>query len=342
MTDQALAPYMKKLFATVVITLGVLMLLYAVRLAWTPIIWIGIAAFLAVAINPIIHWLQRYMPRQSVGLATFLVLLVLCGASIALAWAFFVPLVQQTARLIAALPDLANKANQALAATPFADTIATTSSQAASSASQLGNALLAIITGTVEAVVAFVTIVALMFFMTLEGKTIKETTNKLTPAKMRKDAQELGSKVYGIINGYVVGNFLLSMLYGLCSGLLLWLLGSPYFLILGFIAALLDLIPLIGSTIAAIIIALVCLLTGQVWMAAVFVVFTIIYVQVENAVLNPLVYSKKVDISPLTVLIAVLIGAAIAGVVGTLLAIPVAATIKETSKVLLKYRRAEA
>lgn len=342
MTDQTLASYMKKLLATIATVLAVVIVLYAVRLAWTPIIWTGIAAFLAVAINPIIHWLQKYMPKKSIGLATLLILLIFCSASIALAWAFFVPLVQQTTRLIATLPDLANKANEALASTPFANTIKANSGQVANSAGQLGGVLLSVVTGTIEAVVAFVTIVALMFFMTLEGKKIKETTNRLTPAKMRKDVQELGSKVYGIINGYVVGNFLLSMLYGVCSGLLLWLLGSPYFLILGFIAALLDLIPLVGSTIAAIIIALVCLLTGQVWMAAIFVIFTIVYVQVENAVLNPLVYSKKVDISPLTVLIAVLIGAAIAGVVGTLLAIPVAATIKETSKVLLKYRKLEA
>lgn len=339
MTDQSLAPYMKKLFSTILTVTAVLAILFAIKLAWVPLVWIGIAAFLAVAINPIIHWLQKYMPKKSIGLATLLILLIFCGASIALAWAFFVPLVQQTTRLIATLPELATKANEALAKTPFADTVKANSGQIAASAGQAGGVLLSIISGTVEAAVAFVTIIALMFFMTIEGKTIKDTTLKYTPKKMLKDVHELGGKVYGIINGYVVGNFLLSALYGLCSGLLLWLLGSPYFLVLGFIAALLDLIPLIGSTIAAIIIALVCLLTGQVWMAAIFVLFTIVYVQLENAVLNPLVYSKKVDISPLTVLISVLIGAAIAGVLGTLLAIPVAATIKETSKVLVKYRK---
>lgn len=338
MTDQSLAPFLKRVFALV----GIAVVLYMVFLARTPLIWIGIAAFLAVAINPIIHWLQRFMPKKSIGLATFLLLILLCGASIALAWAVFVPLAEQTKSLIANLPELAAKAEQLVASTPFAESIKTNANQIASSVGQAGGVLLSVLSGTVEVAVAFVTIIALMFFMTLEGKTIKETTQKLTPAKMRKDVDELGSKVYIIINGYVIGNFLLSMMYGVASGLLLWLLGSPYFLILGLIAALLDLIPLIGSTIAAILIAFVCLLTGQVWMAAIFVVFTIVYVQLENAVLNPLVYSKKVDISPLTVLIAVLIGAAIAGVLGTLLAIPVAATIKETTKVLLKYRRAEA
>lgn len=334
MTDTSLTSFLKRIFAL----LGIAAVLFMAYLAWTPLVWIGIAAFLAVAINPIIHWVQTFMPKKSIGLATFLILLVLCGVSVGLAWALFVPLAEQTKSLVANLPEFADKAEQLLAKTPFADSIQTNANQVVGSASQVGSLLISFLSGTVEVIVAFITIIALMFFMTLEGKTIKQTTNKLVPSKMRKDVAELGGKVYGIINGYVVGNFLLSAMYGISSGLLLWLLGNPYFLILGLLAALLDLIPLIGSTIAAILIAIVCVLSGQVWVAVIFIAFTIVYVQLENAVLNPLVYSKKVDISPLTVLIAVLIGAAIAGVLGTLLAIPVAATIKETSKVLLKYR----
>lgn len=334
MADQSLNMFVKR----ILVLLAIGTVLYMGYIARTPLIWIGIAAFLAVAINPIIHWLQKYMPGNSIGLATSVVLLVSSVASISLAWALFAPLVNQTTELVKNLPELANKADQFLANTPFADAVQISSEQLASSAAQVGTILLSFVNGVIEAIVAFVTIVALMFFMTLEGKRIKQTALKLLPTKLRADSKELGGKVYGIINGYVIGNFLLSMMYGVASGLVLWLLGSPYFLILGLLAALLDLIPLVGSTIAAIIIGIVCILTGQVWAAVLFAAFTIVYVQLENAVLNPMVYSKKVDISPLTVLIAVLIGASIAGVMGTLLAIPVAATIKETGKLLFKHR----
>lgn len=333
MTDQL---FTKRVITITLTALSVVGLLWLVRLAWTPLVWVGIAAFLAVAVNPIIHWLQRYMPKKSIGLATFVTLGGLCVAGGALAWLFFAPLVQQTTNLIAAIPQLIDKAGQLLADTPFTETVKSNTSQLVSSAQQIGGLVLSLVSWTVEAIVAFVTIVALMFFMTLEGKTIKQTVTRLTPANMRKDVSELGSKVYVIINGYVIGNFLLSALYGITSALMLWALGNPYFLVLGLVAGILDLIPLIGSTIAAILIALVCILSGQMWVAAMFAIFTIVYVQIENAVLNPLVYAKKVDISPLTVLIAVLIGASIAGVVGTLLAIPAAATIKETGKLLTK------
>jgi len=325
-------------FKRLLIALGVAAVLYMGYLARTPLVWIGVAAFLAVAINPIIKWLQQYMPQKSLGLATIVVLVVLCAVSVGLVWAVFVPLVDQTSQLIANLPELVNKANSLLANSPFTDAVKVNSAQLSSSASQVASAVLAFVNSIIGAVVAFVTVVALMFFMTLEGKSMKDTTLRVMPSKLLSDAKDLGSKVYWIINGYVVGNFLLSMIYGAASGVVLWILGSPYYLILGLIAALFDLVPLVGSTIAAIIIGIVCVLTGQAWVAALFAVFTIIYVQLENAVLNPMVYSKKVDISPLTVLVAVLIGAAIAGIMGTLLAIPVAATIKEAARIVLARR----
>lgn len=334
MKDISLSMFLKRVAAL----LGVALLLYCIYIAWLPIVWIGIAAFLAVAINPIIHWLQKYLPGENIAVATSVVLAIFCIASVGLAWALFVPLVNQTKDLITNLPELTAKANDALAHTPFADAIKTTSDQLSSSAAQMGGVVLGFINGVIEAVVAFVTIVALIFFMTIEGKTIKKTTLRILPNNLLKDGKELGGKVYTIINGYVIGNILLSLMYGVSSGLVLWLLGSPYYLILGFVAFLLDLVPLVGSTIAAIIIGIVCLLSGQTWAAVLFAAFTIVYVQLENAVLNPLVYSKKVDISPLTVLIAVLIGAALAGVMGTLLAIPVAATIKEAGRLILAKR----
>jgi predicted PurR-regulated permease PerM len=138
----------------------------------------------------------------------------------------------------------------------------------------------------------------------------------------------------------VVGNLILSALFGVLAALILWAMGSPYWLPLAFMAGLIDLIPLVGSTIAAAIVAIICLLSGQTSIAVAFSVFTILYVQLESNVLNPMVYSKSVEVSPLIVLVSILLGGAMAGIVGALIAIPVAATLQVIAKELLKDRLA--
>lgn len=350
MNDMQLSIFRKKVISAVVIILGTSLLLYAAALAREPLLWIAIAGFLAVAINPIVHQTQRFMPKKSLALATILVLAGLCGIIGVLIWLFLGPLLQQTVNLISSLPEIISKINETLSKTPLSNSLSINkeaivsrlqndSGQIISSVSQLGTIVLGVLSGVVGVIVAFVSVISLMFFMTIEGKSIKEFALSLVNKKDRKQASKIGGDVYSIINGYVVGNFIISAIFGAASAVVLWLCGSPYFLILALVVGLIDLIPLVGATIGAVLVGIIFLLSGQPLAAAAFAIYTIVYVQFESAVLNPAIYSKNVDVSPLTVLASILIGGAVAGVMGALIAIPVAATLKVVVNALLENRR---
>ena len=136
----------------------------------------------------------------------------------------------------------------------------------------------------------------------------------------------------------MTGNLAISFVAGVASTSVLLVLGVPYAVALGLLVAILDLIPLAGATIAAVIVSTVGFL-HSVTAGIVLIVFFILYQQFENQVLQPLVYGRTVQLSPLIVLIAVLMGAKLAGVIGALGAIPVAGAIQVIVVDWLAYRR---
>jgi predicted PurR-regulated permease PerM len=132
---------------------------------------------------------------------------------------------------------------------------------------------------------------------------------------------------------------LISLIAGISSTVVLMIMGVPYAVALGVLVAVLDLIPLAGATLAAIIVSTVAFI-DSIPSGIVVLIFFIVYQQIENHVLQPLVYSRTVQLSPLAILIAVLIGAKIAGILGALAAIPVAGTIQVLLLAWLADRRA--
>ena len=148
------------------------------------------------------------------------------------------------------------------------------------------------------------------------------------PATQQPRWRKVGNDIYRTVGGYVTGNLLISLIAGVTSGIVLWAAGVPYAVALGLLVALLDLIPLAGATIAAIVVVLVAFAARGTTAAIVVGVFFVVYQQLENHVIQPLVYGRTVQLSPLAVLVSVLIGAQIAGVLGALAAIPVAGAIQ--------------
>jgi predicted PurR-regulated permease PerM len=343
--------YAKRVLMATLIVLGVLLLIWLGYLARGPLIWLGIAAFFAVAINPTVKRVAHVMPKRNTALATLAVLLVIALIAAGVLTLFLAPLVQQTIRLFGSIPSLVGQLSSGLAGTPVFQSLHITKSSITSfidtninsiltSATFIGSFLLNLVLGVVNSLIAVVAIVSLIFFMTVESQRWKEVTLKLFRPNHRETAARIGHQVYGIINGYVVGNIILSFIFGVASAIVLWIMKSPYFLPLGLAVGLIDLIPLVGSTIGAALVVIVCILAGQYWAAVVFIIYTVLYVQLENNVLNPAIYSKNVDVSPLIVLVSILIGAAVAGIIGALIAIPVAATIQVVGRELLKNRLA--
>ena len=197
---------------------------------------------------------------------------------------------------------------------------------------------LAVTKGVITAVFATVTIAFLTLFMLLEGPTWIERLYSLLPEEKQPRWRAMGRDIYRTIGGYVTGNLAISLIAGIVSTTVLVILGVPYAVALGLLVAILDLIPLAGATIAAVAVSTVAFL-DSIQSGIIVLIFFIVYQQLENHVLQPIVYGRTVQLSPLAVLIAVLIGAELAGVIGALAAIPVAGTIQVILVDWLTHRR---
>jgi predicted PurR-regulated permease PerM len=176
--------------------------------------------------------------------------------------------------------------------------------------------------------------------MLLEGPQWMERIYGLVPEPQQPRWRAVGHDIYRTVGGYVNGNLLISLIAGVASGIVLFALGVPYAVALGLVVALLDLIPLAGATIAAVVVVLVGLAANGLTAAIVLAVFFVVYQQAENHILQPVVYGRTVELSPLAVLIAVLVGAEVAGILGALGAIPIAGAIQVVIVDWQRHRRA--
>jgi predicted PurR-regulated permease PerM len=330
------------------LTFGFLLLLYVTWIARQVLTWTLVALFLALALNPAVDFFQRQgLKRRGVSAAVTFLLTI--GAIIAL-FSLFVPTLVNEARGFAdALPGYINDisagrgqlgrlADKYEIEARVRDAV---QNGGAESALGLSGTALALTKGVLTFVVALVTITFMTFFMLLEGPAWMERFYSLLPEGSRGRWEKVGNEIYRTIGGYVTGNLLISVIAGIASTLVLLILGVPYAVALGLLVAILDLIPLAGATLAAIIVTTVAFL-HSIPAGIIVLVFFVVYQQVENHVLQPLVYSRTVQLSPLAILISVLIGAKIAGVLGALAAIPVAGTIQVLLLTWLELRRERA
>jgi predicted PurR-regulated permease PerM len=187
-------------------------------------------------------------------------------------------------------------------------------------------------------VAGVVTIAFMTFFMLLEGPAWRDRFIALLPEGGQARAHRMASAIARTIGGYVTGNLLISLIAGFLTTIVLLVVGVPFALALGLLVAILDLIPLAGATLGAIIVTLVAL-TDSLTAALIVLVWFVVYQQLENHLLQPIVYGRTVQLSPLAILVSVLIGAEVAGVIGALGAIPVAGTIQILISDWLQHRR---
>lgn len=172
----------------------------------------------------------------------------------------------------------------------------------------------------------FIVIVLTLYFLAAMDTT-KNALYRLAPASRRDRVGRLGDRILSGIGGYVSGAFIVAMCAGLSSLVFLFVVGmGEYAVALAFVVALLDVIPMIGATIGAVIVTAIAFAT-DVKTGIICAIFYIVYQQVENYVIYPRVMSRSVDIPGAVTVIAALVGAALMGVVGALLAIPTAAAI---------------
>jgi predicted PurR-regulated permease PerM len=311
------------------------------------LIWIFVAIFLAMALNPAVEALQRRGVRRR-GVAVTIVFIAAILAVAALGATIIPTLVAQVNDFVEAVPGYAEDLTAGRGPLGFLEREYQITERVreaiedggASRILGLSDTALAVTKGVVTAVVATITIAFLTLFMLLEGPSWVERFYGLLPEEKQPRWRAVGQDVYRTIGGYVTGNLAISLIAGVVSTAVLLTLGVPYAVALGLLVALLDLIPLAGATIAAVIVTTVAFLDSTT-SGIILLVFFVVYQQLENHLLQPVVYGRTVQLSPLAVLIAVLIGAELGGVVGALAAIPVAGGIQVLLRDWLKHRRSQ-
>jgi len=334
---------------TILVVLGLTLLVFLglalVYFAWRVVTWVLVAVFLASALNPAVEFFERRQMRR--GFAAGLVFLLAIAAIGGIGFIVVPPLVDQITKFVDAVPDLIADMTKGRGPFGFLETDyhivdrvrEAVEERGASGVFGLTKPAVAVAQSVVTAVVGTVTIAFLTLFMLLQGRQTVERFLALLPETARPRWERVGANVYRAIGGYVTGNIFISLIAGVASAIVLFAVGSDYAVALAVVVAIFDLIPLAGATIAAAIVSTVVFIELDWVQGVIVVVFFLVYQQLENHFLQPVIYGRTVQLSPLAVLVAVLIGAELAGILGALAAIPTAGTIQAIGRELLLYRR---
>ena len=320
---------------TVVVVVGVALLLYLIYLVRRPLLWVLVAVFLAVALSAPVTILSRYMKR---GLAIAIVYLALILVPVAVGLLVVPPIVTQMTHLVNDLPsyaqDLQDFANRNPTLRKLERDYQITArleeqarnlpSKAGDAAGLLQDAGLTL----VNSIFAVVTILVLTAFMLGSGPMWVDKVIALQPEDRAKRMRRVADHSASAVGGYVGGVLLQATTAGILAYVVLSILGVPFKAPLAVLIFFLDLIPLVGATIGAVLVGIVTLFVDFPTATIVWTVWAIVYQQVENNVIQPRIQQRAVNVHPLGVLISVLFGAALLGVLGALVAIPVAATLQ--------------
>jgi predicted PurR-regulated permease PerM len=311
---------------------GVGLLLYGLYLIRSILVLVLVAAFLAVALDPVVRALGRLRLKRSRA-----VLVVLLGTLLFVA-AFVAsvtpPLVKQTERLATQIPkfaeDLSTHSKRFQELEKRYDISMRLRSAVSNVPSIAGKSLggaLGVARSVGRAVFSVLTVMILTIYFLIDLPNLIAGAARLFPASRRDRLQHNAQIVFDRISGYMIGNIGVSIVAGVTSGIALALLGVPYALPLAMWVAIADLIPMVGAMLGAVPAVIVAFFSGA-WTGIGTVAFFAVYQQVENYVVSPRVMKRAVDISPAAVVLAALIGGTLLGFVGALLAIPLAASIK--------------
>ncbi|XRQ05077.1 AI-2E family transporter [Actinomadura welshii] len=306
------------------------MLVQAASNAKSVIVMIVVAMFLAVGLNPAVERLRKIgLPRGAAVAAVFLGVLLFFAGFVA---SLVQPITEQVTELRKSIPEYVEQLqnNETLAEWDKRYGLLDRAEQAVNSP-DFQNSLTDTATGigkvAINGVFQTLTILILTLYFLSSLPQIKTFFYKLAPRSRRARVALLGDEILDRIGGYVAGQFTIAFIAGISSYIFLSILGVDYALALSLIVAVTALIPLVGATIGAVVVGLVAFLTGNTTDLIAVVIFYLVYQQVENYVVYPRVMKRTVDVQPAVTIVAALVGAALLGVVGALLAIPTAAAI---------------
>lgn len=341
-------PTVRSIFRVVAIVVLSVLALYLVYLLRQPLGWLAMALFVALALAGPVRVLERRMPR---GLAIAVVYLALLGAPMLLGALIVPDLVTQATDLAEDVPEYAADLREFIEENETLrdldekyDIAAQLEDQAAELPARVGDAatlLSDLGIGIVNSIFAVVNILILSVFMLVSGRRWVDAALALRPPAEAARIRRFLDRIANAVTGYVQGALLVAVVAGTSSYVVMTILGVPFAAPLAVMVGLFALIPVIGATIAAFLVALVTLFNDFPTTTIVWVIWAIVYQQLENYVVQPQVQKRTVDIQPFVVLVAVLFGATLLGVVGALVAIPVAASIQIAVREWWEWRLSE-
>jgi predicted PurR-regulated permease PerM len=312
--------------AGVAVTYGLAELLIRAR---SVLIIIGLALFIAAGLDPAVTWLTRHrVPRWA---AVTTILLIVAGVLGAFLAAAIPPLTTQATALAHELPGYVHTLQDHNSELGRLNTKYHIEKKLSSLLSTKGTALVGGVLGAGELVLSaassLLIVAVLVIYFLAAMPRIRLFAYRLAPASRRPRVILIGDEIFTKVGGYVLGNFLTSAIAGIGTYVWLLIFGVPYPILLALLVALLDLVPVIGSTVGGAIVSLVAL-TVSLPVAIATLGFYIAYRLAEDYLIVPRVLGRTVQVPAVVTVVAVLLGGALMGIIGALVAIPVAAALR--------------
>jgi predicted PurR-regulated permease PerM len=335
---------------TILTTIGLLLVtalvLYILVETRQIITWLVVGLFFAVALYPLVGWVERKVFRgKRRSLATLVIFLLVFIVLAAIVTAFAVPLSQEATKIAGQLPKLVDDARNGRGAignllerTHALQWVQDNQAKISKFASGLTTPAAGVLSGVATGVTGTVTVFVLAYLMVLEGPKVVDGFTGLFAETTGERIRRVGADCAKSVTGYISGNLLISVICGGLTFVVLLSFGVQFAGLIALFVGIADLVPLVGATIGGIV-AVVAGFIHSVPAGIAVLVFFVLYQQLENHLLQPLVFARTVKVNPLTVIVAILVAVELAGILGALLAIPAASIIQVIARDVWDHRR---
>jgi len=305
------------------------LLVEAILISRQVLVLLLVAAFLAVGLDPAVRWLVRRGLRRSI--AVLLITIAALGFFGGFVAAVIPPIAHQSSELVKNAPDYVHRLDGNKTFRDLDKRYHITVNVEKRARQGINVDAVGGVVGLGKAILGYVasllTVIILTVYFLANMPAIKRTLYRAIPRTRRARVGLLTDEILNRVGGYVLGNLATSLVAGLTTYVWLVAFGVPYPVALAMFVAITDLIPLIGATLGAIGVTAVALFHG-VGIGIATAAYYIGYQQFENYVLQPRVMKKTVDVAPVVTIVAALLGAAILGIIGALIAVPLAAAVQ--------------
>jgi|SRR5450631_73331 len=334
--------HLKTVFTVVLGTLLVVTVVFAIMHALLAITLTGAALLLTLALEHAVQFLIRHHVHRLAAIA--IVALLVLGFLTGIGFTLIPPVVSQGKALVQRAPDYVRKvrASKLVRRLDERFSLSERLEDAEKDGSHVitgaASPVLAAVGGVLSFVGASVTVFFVTIIMLVFGGPLVQAALQQLPGRQRETMENIVRQVYQSVGGYIAGLALICTMNATCTTVFLAINRVPFFLPLGVLSGLSSTVPYAGPLVAGTFVSLLSFLTGGLWHGIATVIYFVVYGQIEGNVLGPLIFRKAVQVNPLVVMLSILFLGEIGGVVGAVVAVPLAATLQVVLRELLSLR----